>query len=114
MKKLILTAATFVLFATPAVWAQSQVEEGAFYVSEEQYFTPEKAQVDAMDEDFDAQDMATQDFEAQAPWRRVTCFAQNARGQTFRASAMRARQAQDMAMRQCFRVSRFCRALGCR
>lgn len=46
--------------------------------------------------------------------RWVTCFAQNRRGQTFRATARRARVAQDQAMRKCYDYSRACRPLGCR
>ena len=46
--------------------------------------------------------------------RWVTCFEQNRRGQYFRATARRARVAQDMAMQKCFRQSRACRPAGCR
>lgn len=48
------------------------------------------------------------------PARWVTCFAQNRRGDTFRATARRARMAQDQAMRKCYQYSRACRPLGCR
>lgn len=46
--------------------------------------------------------------------RWVTCYAQNRRGETFRATARRARMAQDQAMRKCYQYSRACRPLGCR
>lgn len=48
------------------------------------------------------------------PGRFVTCFAQNRRGEMFRATARRARAAQDLAMRKCFAYSRACRPVGCR
>lgn len=49
------------------------------------------------------------------PGRRiVSCFAQNRRGQVFRARGWNPRMVQQQAMNQCFSVSRFCRALGCR
>lgn len=49
------------------------------------------------------------------PGRRIiSCFAQNRRGQVFRARGWNPRLVQQQAMNQCFSVSRFCRALGCR
>lgn len=44
----------------------------------------------------------------------ATCFARNARGEMFRATANDARWAQRLAMDKCERVSRFCRPAGCR
>lgn len=48
------------------------------------------------------------------PDRFVTCFAQNRRGEMFRATARRARAAQDLAMSKCYDYSRSCRPAGCR
>lgn len=48
------------------------------------------------------------------PGRYVTCFAENRRGEVFRATARRARAAQDLAMQKCYDYSRSCRPLGCR
>lgn len=48
------------------------------------------------------------------PDRFVTCFARNPRGEMFRATARRARAAQDLAMRKCYDYSRSCRPAGCR
>lgn len=48
------------------------------------------------------------------PDRNVTCFARNGRGETFRATARRARAAQDLALRKCYRFSKHCRPVGCR
>ncbi|MBX2993909.1 MAG: hypothetical protein KF681_03790 [Bdellovibrionaceae bacterium] len=45
---------------------------------------------------------------------QVTCFAQNRRGETFRAVGNRARPAQQAALNKCYRVSRDCRPAGCR
>lgn len=45
---------------------------------------------------------------------QVTCFAQNRRGETFRAVGNRARPAQQAALKKCYRVSRDCRPAGCR
>ena len=47
------------------------------------------------------------------PDRYVTCFAQNRRGEMFRATARRARAAQDLALRKCYDYSRSCRPAGC-
>lgn len=46
--------------------------------------------------------------------RPVECFAQNARGQTFRAVGWNARNTQREAINYCYQYSRRCRALGCR
>ncbi|KYG64789.1 hypothetical protein AZI86_11330 [Bdellovibrio bacteriovorus] len=48
------------------------------------------------------------------PPQYVTCFARNARGEMFRATANDPRWAQRMAMDKCERFSRFCRPAGCR
>lgn len=42
------------------------------------------------------------------------CWARNERGQHFRAVDRFPARAQDMAMRECYRYSRFCYAEGCR
>ena len=47
------------------------------------------------------------------PHRQVVCYAQNARGQMFRAYGRRARPVQDAAMNKCFNHSRRCRPAGC-
>jgi len=44
---------------------------------------------------------------------RVICFARNARGERFESRGFLARAVQEEAMRQCYRVSRLCFALGC-
>ncbi len=46
--------------------------------------------------------------------RAITCYAQNRRGEIFRATARRARVAQEVALEKCYDYSRACRALGCR
>lgn len=44
----------------------------------------------------------------------ITCYAQNRRGEMFRASSRFARVAQDRALEKCYDVSRACRPMGCR
>jgi len=44
----------------------------------------------------------------------VTCYAQNRRGENFRAASYGARRAQQRAMDKCQSNSRFCREQGCR
>ena len=46
--------------------------------------------------------------------RWVTCFAENARGQTFSGTARYPRAAQNRAMNNCRSVSAVCRPMGCR
>lgn len=106
MKHLLLSAITAVLFATPAVWGQDPVQDEAGFMTEEQYFNFEESAVE-----MDVQ--AQQAEDDKAPWG-ATCYARNARGQWFQARAWRARQAQNMAMQKCYRVSRVCRPMGCR
>lgn len=46
--------------------------------------------------------------------RQVTCYAQNARRQMFRASGTNTRFVQQRALMQCERVSAYCQPMGCR
>lgn len=46
-------------------------------------------------------------------YRHVVCYAQNRRGQIFRATGNRGRWVQERAMDKCYATSRFCRPLGC-
>lgn len=45
--------------------------------------------------------------------RRWVCYAENRRGQLFRAVGRNQGQVQRRAMNQCFNYSRQCRPLGC-
>jgi hypothetical protein len=44
----------------------------------------------------------------------VACYAQNQRGEFFRAVGRNPRGVQQLAMKRCLRTSRSCRPLGCR
>ena len=58
----------------------------------------------------------TQGYETLAPIRRrgrVACYAQNRRGQLFRAIGQHPRRVQRRAMEYCFQYSRYCRPMGC-
>ena len=46
-------------------------------------------------------------------FRRVICYAQNRRGETFRARGESRRWTQERALEKCYAYSRHCRPLGC-
>ena len=46
-------------------------------------------------------------------YRRVICYAQNRRGDTFRARGESRRWTQERALEKCYAYSRHCRPLGC-
>lgn len=45
--------------------------------------------------------------------RQITCYAQNGRGEVFRASGNRPQQVQARAIDKCYAYSRNCRPVGC-
>lgn len=64
---------------------------------------------------YDRNDRGGRDDWGRGPARNRTlfCFAQNRRGEIFRARGQSARIAQEKALDKCYQASRMCRPAGC-